>query len=169
MHIATVQEDDIPRLQELIVRERSALQRDRYRAVWLAIQGQEACRIAAMIGRSRRSVQAWAYAYRDGGVGALTPKRCGGKKPRMSERERLCFAQRIRAGPVAGDGVCTLRGRDAQRILREEFGRPYSLGGAYGLLYRLGFSSLSPRPRHRQSDPAAQEKFQADAPLLSRA
>jgi hypothetical protein len=34
----------------------------------------------------------------------------------------------------------------------------------YNLLRRLGFSCLSPRPRHEKNDPAAMEKFEQDAP-----
>ena len=52
------------------------------------------------------------------------------------------------------------------RILRDEFGVEYSLNGIYALLHRLGFSSLAPRPRHRNTDPAAQEQFKIDTPLL---
>lgn len=71
-------------------------------------------------------------------------------------------------GPREGDGVCTLRGKDAVRILNGEFGVAYSLNGVYDLLHRLGFSCLSPRPRHEKNDPAAMEAFKERAPLLSR-
>jgi hypothetical protein len=30
--------------------------------------------------------------------------------------------QRIDAGPIAKDGVCSLRGKDIQRVLEEDFG-----------------------------------------------
>jgi hypothetical protein len=54
------------------------------------------------------------------------------------------------------DGVCTLRGKDVQRILQHEFGQLRSLNAVYGLLH---YSSLVPRPQHPQADPAAQEEF----------
>jgi hypothetical protein len=40
-------------------------------AVILAIEGQDAVTIAKSLGRSRRSVQDWAYAYRDGGIDTI--------------------------------------------------------------------------------------------------
>ena len=73
------------------------------------------------------------------------------------------------AGPTDADGgQCTLRGRDAQRILEREFGQAYSLGGAYDLLHRVGFSCLRPRPRHRRNDPAAMKQWLDDAPPFSK-
>ena len=64
--------------------------------------------------------------------------------------------------------VIRLRGKDVQRILREEKGVTLSLNAAYATLHRLGYSCLAPRPRHEKQDLAAQEKFKTEsAPLLS--
>ena len=49
---------------------------------------------------------------------------------------------RLNAGARPEDGVCTLRGKDVVRILETEFGVKYTLGGAYDLLWRLGYSCL---------------------------
>jgi transposase len=86
-------------------------------------------------------------------------------QPRRSRPSRLkpklieSFKARVRAGALEHDGVNVLRGRDFQRILKDEFQAPCSLGGTYFILHRLGFSSLCPRPQHPSSDPAAQEEF----------
>ena len=86
--------------------------------------------------------------------------------PREREAE---FKARMAAGPTAADGgVCVLRGRDARRILAEEFGAGYSLQGVYDLLHRLGLSCLKPRPRHRKNDPEAMARWVEGAPLLSK-
>jgi transposase len=74
---------------------------------------------------------------------------------------------RLDAGPTEADKVCTLRGKDVQRILAEEMGVKLSLNAAYATLHRLGYSCLAPRPRHEKQDLAAQEKFKTEAaPLL---
>jgi transposase len=65
--------------------------------------------------------------------------------------------------------VCALRGRDAVRILKNEFGVEYTLDGVYDLLARLGLACLKPRPRHRKNDPAVMRQWLETAPLLSRA
>jgi transposase len=159
---------DIARLEELIARERDGDQRDRYRIALWAIRGREAEEIADTLGRARRSAQHWAYRYRDGGIEALTPRKPPGNKPFLPVERYEEFRKRIIDGPREGDGVCTLRARDAQRILREEFGVEYRFKSVYDLLHRLGLSCLKPRPRHEKSDPAKMEQFRSEtAPFLS--
>src|SRR5262249_20602101 len=57
------------------------------------------------------------------------------------------------------DGTCTLRGSDARRILRDEFGVTLGRQAVYDLLHRLGYSSLMPRPQHENANPEVQEFF----------
>jgi len=64
---------DIDQLKTLVWCEKNAKQRDRLRAVLLALEGQDAPQIARALGRARRFVQRWAYAYRDGGIAAVKP------------------------------------------------------------------------------------------------
>lgn len=160
---------DLDELKQRAKKEPKALLRDRYRAVVLAIEGREAAAIAEQLGRARRSVQDWCYAYRDGGIDALLPRKRKGRDPFLLRDQEEALRARLDAGATEADGVCTLRGRDVQRILEAEFGRVYSLNGAYDLLHRLGYSCLSPRPRHEKQDPKKQEEFKEVAPLLSKA
>jgi transposase len=159
---------DLVQLQDLIDRERDALRRDRFRAVRLALQGKETLDIADRLDRSRRSVQDWVYAYRDDGIDAIQPKPRPGRKPKLPRERETELKARLDAGPLPEDGVCTLRGKDVVRILDQEFGVKYSLDGVYDLLERLNYSCLAPRPRHEKGDPAAQQAFKEQAPLLSR-
>ena len=168
MHISSRHPDDPQRLRDLIAAERSALQRDRLRCVLLALEGQQTPPIAAMLGRSRRFVQAWVYAYRDGGIEAVRPRPPGRRPPKLPPEQERAFKERMLAGPRESDGVCTLRGLEAQRILQEEFGVAYTLQGVYDLMHRLNLSCLSPRPRHRKNDPAAMAAWVERAPFLSR-
>lgn len=169
MDVRAREHGDRAELARRIGVEKNAKQRDRYRAAALAIDGREADAIAAALGRSRRFVQRWAYAYRDGGLDAIKARKQPGARVRLSVQQQEHLRERLRAGPRPSDGVCTLRGRDVVEILKKEFNTPYSLNGVYDLLHRLGFSSLRPRPRHRKNDSAAMERFKNTAPLLSRA
>jgi len=63
------QPGDVAEFKRRIKVERDALQRDKYRAVMLALEGRGAPAITRALGRSRRAVQDWVYAYRDGGIG----------------------------------------------------------------------------------------------------
>ena len=113
---------DVAELTRRARAERNALQRDRYRAVLLALDGQEAVAIAAALGRSRRSVQDWVYAYRDGGIDDLRPGKSPGRPTKLPRQREAELRARLDAGPRPSDGVCTLRGRDVVRILEQEFG-----------------------------------------------
>lgn len=168
MNVKEREVGDQERLETLVARERDAKQRDRYRIALLALKGWEAGRIAEAFSSNRRTVQAWAYRYRDGGIAALTPGQTPGNKPLLPPERHAEFKARMSGDPRAGEGVCTLRAKEARRILREEFGVAYQLQSVYDLLHRLGLSCLKPRPRHEKSDPEALRKFkQESAPLLS--
>lgn len=159
---------DVAELQRLAGAEKHALRRDRYRAVLMAIEGWQAPQIAIALGRSRRSVQDWAYAYRDGGIPAIQPKRAKGANPKIPRHMEDQIRARLDAGPRPEDGVCTLRGKDIVRILEKEFGVTHTLGSIYGVLERLGYSHLSPRPRHEKADPQQVQQFKELSPFLFR-
>ena len=169
MKVTVRREGHRVRLDELIAREKVAVQRDRLRAARLALDGEEALQIAATLGRSRRFVQEWAYAYRDGGVEAIRPGKSSGRPTKLPRDKEKAFRARMLGGVTGADGgVCSLRGVDAVRILEAEFGARYTLDGVYDLLHRLKLSCLVPRPRHRKNDPQVMRQWLEDAPLLSR-
>lgn len=155
------------RLRKLAATEPKAIQRDRFRVVILAMEGHEEPRIRAVVARGRTFVQDWCYAYRDGGIDALQAKKQPGRPPKLRDAQVEQFRERVAANAREEDNVCTLRGADFQRILKKEFNAELSLSGVYGLLHRLGYSCLKPRPQHRNSDPEAQERWKDRAPFLS--
>lgn len=158
---------DADELARRIREARNAKQRDRLRAVELAIDGQSTPSIMRMLGRSRGFVQRWCYAYRDHGLDAVAAKPLLGRPTRLPADQHAAFKQRAFDGATEADGVCVLRGRDFIRILDREFAVRYTLSGVYELLNRLGLSVLAPRPQHRKSDEAAMAQWVDDAPFLS--
>jgi transposase len=167
MQIVCRNAEDVAKLKLRASKESNAKQRDRYRAVTLAIDGHSTEEIMRMLGRSKNFVQRWNYAYRDGGIEALIPKPQSGRPTKLPRHKELQFKQRILAGPSQNDnGVCTLRAKDAMLILEKEFGVSYSFYSVYDLLHRLGLSCLKPRSRHNKNDPAAMTQWLEDAPFL---
>ena len=146
-------------LKRLARAESDAKLSRRIQMVILALEGYTAPAIARSLSSSRRVCQLWVQRYNEQGLEGLRDKPGRGRPPLLSSAERERFKQRIDAGPTPEDGVCTLRGKDLQRILKEEFGKVRSLDTVYLLLHQLGYSSLVPRPQHRRADPAAQEVF----------
>jgi transposase len=168
MQIKEVKAGDLQQLNTKAQRERHAKQRDRYRAVALALEGHKTESIMEMLGRSKNFVQRWSYAYRDGGIEAIAAKRQTGRPTKLPRQKESHLTQRILAGPTEADnGVCVLRGKDVQQILEKEFGVKYTLFGVYDLMHRLGLSCLKPRPRHRKNDPETMQRWLEQAPLLS--
>jgi len=159
---------DFQQLRDISRKHHDAKQRDRYRAVLLALQGQTTGAIMNTLDRSKNFVQRWVYAYRDGGIDAIGPRRQSGRPRKLTATEEVQFRERMLAGPRPQDAVCSLRGEDARRILNSEFGVQYSLAGVYVLLHRLGLSSLVPRPRHKKNDPQKMRQWLQEAPLLSK-
>lgn len=168
MDISLRRPEDHHKLDRLIRTTANAKQRDRYRAIQLAIEGKQTADIQHAIARSRSFVQRWCYTYRDHGLGAVRPVKQTGRPSTLPPKHHQAFRQRVLDGPTEEDGVCTLRGRDILGILEREFGVSYKLSGLYGLLSRLGLVVLSPRPQHRKSDPQAMQRWVERAPLLSR-
>jgi transposase len=168
MEVQPRQKKDLEHLQERVAKERDVRQRDRCRIVLLALQGFEAVPIADKVGCARRTVQQWVYRYRDEGLEGLRERPRPGQPKKLATASEEAFRKRLEAGPIAADRVCTLRGKDIQRILTKEFGAKYSLQGVYDLLHRLGFSCLKPRPQHRKNDPAVMAAWLTDAPFLSK-
>ena len=147
------------RLQRLADREPRADLVKRLRTVLMARQGFTAPEVAICTGFSSRSVQEWVARYNREGLSGLETKEGRGRRPPLTPEDAEQLKQRLDAGPLPDDGLCTLRGKDVQRILPHEFGQLRSLNAVYGLLHRLGYSSLVPRPQHPQADPAAQKEF----------
>jgi|688.fasta_scaffold111801_7 transposase len=157
---------DRRRLAGLIAKESNVMQRDRLRSVLLVLQGRETLEIADAIGRSRRFVQRWAYAYRDGGIEAVRKRKAPGRQRRLTPEQEARFVKRVKAGALPRDGVASLRGPQMRMILEHEFGKTFSLNGIYKLLNRHGLVCLKPRPRHPRQDPAAAKAFKRRAPFL---
>jgi transposase len=158
---------DRARLDTLIRRETNGRQRDRLRMVRLALDGEEKLRIARVLGVAKSTVETWVYRYRDGGIDAVRPIKQPGAAPMLDPTHHDRLRARLEVGPRAADGVCTLRGVDVRRIIDREFSVKMSLDTAYRTLHRLGYSCLSPRPRHEHHDAEAQDEFKRVAPLFS--
>ena len=170
MHVMERRSGDLAKLRALVRREPHAEQRDRLLAVVKAIEGRETLAIAEAISRSRAFVQRWVNAYRDRGIEAIAARKRGGDRSNikgvMAERLKV----RLDAGPTPADKVCVLRGKDVQRIAKQELGADVSLTTVYRTLQRLGYSCLAPRPRHEKQDLDAQRQFrEVTAPPLSAA
>ena len=154
-------------LAELIRAESRAKTARRLTAVRLALLGHTAADAAGRVLLSERQVRTWVARYNAAGTAGLADAAGRGRKPPLDAAQAARLAERLRAGPTPADGVCTLRGEDVRRILREEFGVLRCLQAVYDLLHRLGFEPLRPRPRHPSADAEARAAFKKVSPRSS--
>ena len=146
-------------MRSLCRREKLAQRAQRMRVVVLAMEGFSAEQIAERVGLCRRAVQRWVARFNANDLDGLDDAPGRGKSPLLSSEQEDWLRRRLDAGPTPEDGVCTLRGKDVQRIIEQEFGKIRSLDAMYHLLHKLGYESLKPRPRHPSSNSEAQEAF----------
>jgi transposase len=162
MNVEPREVGDVQELRRRVGTEVNAKQRDRYRAVLLALEGQATAEIQEKLGRSKNFVQRWVYAYRDGGLEAVRAKKPPGIAPKLPREQEQPFLERIT------DTQEILRGPDIVALLEKEFGVRYTLQGAYDLLHRLGYEPLKPRPVNPKKIAEAEQVWRNCAPLLSR-
>jgi transposase len=146
-------------LRQLERRELDARRAKRLRIIILAIQGFTAPSIALTLDVSRRAIQEWVERYNREGLQGLNDRRGGNRRNPLTQEQETAFCKRLDQGATPDDGVCALRGVDAQAILGQEFAVWRRLSSIYALLHRLGYSCLRPRPRHYKANPAAVAKF----------
>lgn len=146
-------------LDVLIAKAKHAGQRQRLRVIRWALDGLTADEVAIQTKLCRRQVQNWLRRFNAEGLAGLEDRAGRGRPCPLSTEQQLQFKARLADGPTAEDQVCTLRGQDIQRILKQEFGILRKLSSVYYLLHVLGYSCLAPRPRHAQADPARQTLF----------
>lgn len=156
--MTVVEHHSMGELQVLFRREKDARLAKRIWVVWQARAGLTEPQITASIGLARRTVQTWVRRYNEEGLAGLRDRLGRGRQPILSPEEQQAVAQRLEAGPQEGD-VCSLRGLDFQKFIKDRFGKLMSLSAVYDLLHDLDYEWLVPRSKHRKSDPEAITAF----------
>jgi transposase len=111
--------------------------------------------VAALLGRSYRTLQRWWSTYRRQGLTKLLQvSQGGGQKPvKIGEAGLKQLQQRLQT-----DGFADLK--EIQRFLKERFGKSYSISGVWYLVrVKLKAKLKTGRPRSVHQDPKAVEAF----------
>jgi transposase len=149
----------VKELAAALRREKRSVNQIRLRAVLSVARGHHVPTVSQSMSVAERAVRNWVHRYNRGGLVGLQDQRKG-RQCRLSASQLEKMRKRLRAGAQPEDGVCSLRGRDIQRILEQEFHVRYGRSSVYYLLHhQLGMSYLKPRPLHRKTDLEAQDTF----------
>jgi transposase len=129
------------------------------RLIYRAMQKFTADEVGQQVKLCRRQVQKWVQRFNAEGLKGLDDRAGRGSVFPLTAKQQEQLEKRLEARPHPEDGVCTLRGKQVQRILAAELGVYRKLSSVYYLLHRLGYECLMPRPQHPKADPARQEQF----------
>jgi transposase len=130
-------------------------------ALALIKEGHSRTEAARSCGMDRQTLRDWVHRYNDAGLAGLSDKKGRtGPKPRLSPDQDAEVAKLVRKGPdLEEDGVVRWRRVDLARVIKARFGVTLAERTVGELLRRLGFSHVSPRPRHPKADATAQASF----------
>jgi len=152
-------------LRRKAARSRDADAARRMLAIALVLDGHSRADAAAACGMDRQTLRDWVHRYNAEGLAGLANRRAPGPAPRLSAEQEAAVDRWVEQGPeLARDGVVRWRCRDLQARIKREFGVRLHERTVGKLLARLRFRRLSVRPRHPESDPAAQEAFRGASP-----
>lgn len=141
---------------------RDARVKSRWQAIWLRMQGRTTAEVAAIISCKpdwvRRLVRRWNM----GGPDSLKDGReSNGREPLLSVTQQNALLEALME-PCPDGGLWN--GKKVAQWISTQIGRPVPPKRGWIYLRDLGFTSQTPRPRHREADKVAQEQFKKNCP-----
>src|SRR5919107_5889277 len=134
-------------------------------ALALVLEGHSRADAAAACGMDRQTLRDWVHRYNAEGLAGLSNRRAPGPAPRLSAAQEAELERWVEEGAdLERDGVVRWRCRDLRVRIEREFGVRFHERTVGKLLAKLRFRRLSVRPRHPESDPAAQAAFKGASP-----
>jgi transposase len=119
-------------------------------------------KVASSVGASRRSVDRWVQAFREGGEDGLAGTPHPGAPCRLSDKQREDLRRRLLAGAQSQGFATELWTCPRVReLIAERYGVEYHVDHIPRLLWSLGFSPQKPRVRSSQRDEAAIDQWVA--------
>lgn len=133
-------------------------ERNHFQALWLISQGHTQAEAARIVGYSERWVHQLVKRYNADGIAAMRDRRHehSGSARALDEAGEAELSAALGARPADG-GIWTSKKTAAW--ISGRLGRKVSTTSGWRTLRRLGQTPKRPRPRHKRSDPEAQEAF----------
>ncbi len=152
-------------LRRLAATTKNANQSRRLLSLAAVLDGMNRTEAARIGGMDRQTLRDWVHRFNKHGPEGLKDTWSKGHPPRLSAEQQAELAHLVETGPDrAVHGVVRWRRIDLKQIIAERFGVVYHERTVGKILHRLGFSHISPRPRH----PAQDERIVAEFKKTSR-
>ena len=153
---------DLRRLASLT---KNAPQSRRFLSLAAVLDGMNRTDAARIGGMDRQTLRDWVHRFNARGPDGLKDAWAKGHPPRLSAEQQLDLARLVESGPDrVKHGVVRWRRVDLQREIQTRFGVTYHERTVGKILKGLGFSHISPRPRHPAQDPQMLTTFKKTSP-----
>ena len=140
-------------LRRLAATTKNANQSRRLLSLAAVLDGMNRTEAARIGGMDRQTLRDWVHRFNKHGPEGLKDTWSKGHPPRLSAEQQAELAHLVETGPDrAVHGVVRWRRIDLKQIIAERFGVDYHERTVGKILHRLGFSHISPRPRHPAQD-----------------
>jgi transposase len=146
-------------------REKDGAAARRILALALVLEGTDRTTAAKTCGMDRQTLRDWVHRYNNEGLAGLRNRKPSGRPSSLTAQQKAVLCQLVEHGPdPAVHKVVRWRRRDLAAELERRFGVKLHERSVGDLLASLGYRRLSVRPRHPQTDEAAQETFKKTLP-----
>src|ERR1700691_5659509 len=131
-----------------VPRDFEALEKRRFQAIQMLERGLRQAEIARRLRVVRQTVARWVHDYRTQGKSALRKAGRAGRKPRLSEKQRLQLEKLLVAGPERlGYETPLWTCPRVVHLIEQEFDVHYHQGHVWKILDGLGWSPQRPGER----------------------
>lgn len=149
-------------------REKDSAAARRILALALVLDGADRTTAAKTCGMDRQTLRDWVHRYNNEGLSGLRNRKPSGRPSSLTPDQKAVLCELVENGPdPAVHKVVRWRRRDLAFELERRFGVRLQERSVGDLLASLGYRRLSVRPRHPQTDAAAQEAFKKTLPRRS--
>jgi transposase len=129
-------------------------------AIAMVLDGASRATAAQSCAMDRQTLRDWVHRFNADGLAGLSDRLRPGRPSSLSAAQQAQVAAWVQAGPdLQKDGVVRWRRADLSDRIAASFGVKLDVRSVGKLLRRLDFRRISVRPRHPESDAAAQEAF----------
>jgi len=148
-------------VKELYRKEKDARLKERYHAMYLMHEFQNAGKVAELIGKTKMTLLKWVKAFNEVGIEGLLCDSPSGRPSQLSQEQKDLLKQDILRNPrELGYEFSNWEGKSVAFHISQKFGVHLGVRAAQKLLHKLGLSLQRPRPKLAQADPVAQDAFQ---------
>lgn len=153
-------------LRRLACKARHGGQARRLMALAALADGKNRAEAAAVGLMDRQTLRDWVIRFNVDGPEGLIDKPAPGRPPKLTPAQKQEMRQWVEEGPGRHDPrLVRWRRADLAEVVRDRFAITCHATTIGRMLRELGFSHVSPRPRHPEKDDQAAAEFKKTLPL----